>query len=250
MEAPVAIFGKANDGQWYPIGIEAPVAATQTLTLVAAPTDGDTVTVGGKTYTFQDTLTNVANNVKNNVSAGVALDNLIAAINRDPGDGTLYATATVQNTQVSAAADTGDTMVVTARRPGYAGNSIATTEDFTNAGNVWGATTLTGGLEARQKVDLAIDETGLATSAKQDTMTAEIDKTIPGTTAGAVTPSDSTVLTSRAVWVGTGGDLSVRLSGAPSTTVVFANVPDGSLLPISVTRVMAATTASDVVVIN
>lgn len=72
----------------------------------------------------------------------------------------------------------------------------------------------------------------------------------PATTAAAVMPSDSTALTSRAVWVGGAGDLSVRLSGAPSTTVVFTSVPAGSLLPISVVRVMAATTATNINVLN
>lgn len=76
------------------------------------------------------------------------------------------------------------------------------------------------------------------------------DKVIPATTAAAVTPSDATALTSRAIWVGGAGDLSVRLSGATSTTVVFTAVPAGSLLPISVVRVMAATTATNINVLN
>jgi hypothetical protein len=38
----------------------------------------------------------------------------------------------------------------------------------------------------------------------------------------------------------------VRLSGAPSTTVVFTAVPAGSLLPVSVVRIMAATTATNI----
>jgi hypothetical protein len=76
-----------------------------------------------------------------------------------------------------------------------------------------------------------------------------VAKTIPATTAVAVTPSDSTALTSRAVWIGGAGNLSVRLSGATSTTVVFTNIPDGSLLPLSVVRIMAATTATNIVVL-
>lgn len=105
--------------------------------------------------------------------------------------------------------------------------------------------------------ELTLDPTNLATSAKQDTqITAEqatqaaVEKVIPATLAAAVTPSDSTALTSRAVWVGGAGDLSVRLSGAASTTVVFTAVPAGSLLPISVVRVMAATTATNINVLN
>lgn len=72
----------------------------------------------------------------------------------------------------------------------------------------------------------------------------------PATTAAAVTPSDATALTSRAVWVGGAGDLAVRLSGAPSTTVTLAGVTAGQIIPISVVRVMAATTATNIVVLN
>lgn len=89
-----------------------------------------------------------------------------------------------------------------------------------------------------------------ATEAKQDTQITAEQAITPGTTAAAVTPSDATALTSRAVWVGGAGDLSVRLSGATGTTVVFTAVPAGSLLPLSVVRVMAATTATNINVIN
>jgi len=98
---------------------------------------------------------------------------------------------------------------------------------------------------------------GGATAANQTTqITAEqaiqaaVQAIVPAITAAAVTPSDSTALTSRAVWVGGAGDLSVRLSGAPSTTVVFTSVPAGSMLQMSVVRVMAATTATHINVLN
>ena len=67
----------------------------------------------------------------------------------------------------------------------------------------------------------------------------------------AVTPSDSTDLTgARALYVGTAGNLLVRLPGAPTTTVTLANVQAGTFIPIRVTRVMAATTASDIVAVT
>lgn len=93
--------------------------------------------------------------------------------------------------------------------------------------------------------EMLVDSSGqLLTSVAADSATG------PATTAAAVTPNDDTALTSRGVWVGGTGDLSVRLSGAPSTTVVFTGVPAGSLLPISVVRVMAATTATNIVALN
>lgn len=63
-----------------------------------------------------------------------------------------------------------------------------------------------------------------------------------------VTASDSTDLTgTRALYVGTTGNLAVRCVNDPTTTVTLNNVPAGAILPIRVTRVMAATTASGIV---
>ena len=71
----------------------------------------------------------------------------------------------------------------------------------------------------------------------------------PGYNAASVTPSDSTDLpvTSRALYVGTGGDL--RVTTAAGSIVTFANVPEG-LLPMRVARVHAAgTTAADILAV-
>ncbi len=71
----------------------------------------------------------------------------------------------------------------------------------------------------------------------------------PGYDAEAVTPSDSTDLTvtSRALYVGTSGD--VRVTAASGAVVTFANVPEG-ILPMRVSRVHASgTTASDIVAV-
>ena len=71
---------------------------------------------------------------------------------------------------------------------------------------------------------------------------------LPAENAVAVTPNDSTDLTytTRAVLVGTGGDLEVVMAGA-GNTVVIAGVPDGAFLPIRVSRIKATnTTASGI----
>lgn len=68
------------------------------------------------------------------------------------------------------------------------------------------------------------------------------------TKAAAVTASDATDLTGvRALYVGGAGTLVVRLVDDPSTTVTFAAVTAGSLIPLQVTRVMAATGATNIV---
>lgn len=62
-----------------------------------------------------------------------------------------------------------------------------------------------------------------------------------------VTPSDTTDLTgARAVWVGGAGTLSVKC--VDDTATVSLVVPAGTLLPLFLSRVMAATTATSIVV--
>jgi hypothetical protein len=65
----------------------------------------------------------------------------------------------------------------------------------------------------------------------------------------AVTPSDATVYTNsmRALYVGTGGDVTVRMI-RDGNTLLFRNVPSGTLLPIAVDQVRATgTTAADMI---
>lgn len=129
--------------------------AVGTLTLTDNPSDGDTAVIGTQTYTFKTalTLTTVngtpqaitANEVLIGLTASDSLDNLIAANNGAAGDGTLYGSQTTPNTSAYAQAGAGDTATFTSYAQGTAGNSIATTETFTAAGNVFGAATLTGG---------------------------------------------------------------------------------------------------------
>lgn len=64
----------------------------------------------------------------------------------------------------------------------------------------------------------------------------------------AVTSSDSTVLpVTRALLVGTGGDVAVVFTDAGSA-VTLKNIASGSILPVQVTKVMSTnTTATDIV---
>lgn len=76
-----------------------------------------------------------------------------------------------------------------------------------------------------------------------------VTDTGPGRNAETVTKSDSVSYTdsrvARALWVGTGGNVS--LVATNGQTVVFSNVPTGSILPVWHTRVNTATTAADMV---
>ena len=74
----------------------------------------------------------------------------------------------------------------------------------------------------------------------------------PSGKAYAVTPNDSTDLTTvtRGIYVGTGGNLRVNMADN-GNTVTFPNVQDGTLLPIRVSRVLStSTTASDIVALE
>ena len=105
------------------------VAASRVLTSTGtAPANNDTVTVAGKTYTFQTTLTNVANNVLIGASASIALDNLKSAVNGTAGSGTTYAALTVAHTTITAGTKTSTTLQFDAVTKGTLGNAYASTE--------------------------------------------------------------------------------------------------------------------------
>ena len=60
----------------------------------------------------------------------------------------------------------------------------------------------------------------------------------------AITPHDDTVLAVQCLWVGGTGTLAVRFRDRPDTTVTLSAIPAGTLLPLDVVRVMAASTAT------
>lgn len=69
----------------------------------------------------------------------------------------------------------------------------------------------------------------------------------PADKIAAVTASDSTDLTgTRGLLVGGAGNLAVRMINDPTTTVTITGVVAGAILPLRVTRVMAATTATNI----
>jgi len=98
-----------------------------------------------------DTITEISaglsavNHVLIGALATNSIDNLIAAVTAGAGAGSTYYTGTTANASATATIGTGDTMNVEALTGGYT-LDIATTETFTDAGNVFAAATLTGGL--------------------------------------------------------------------------------------------------------
>lgn len=125
------------------------------LTLAANPTAGDTFTIGSQTYTMQTALTasTTANEILIGANAAGTASNIEAAINRGinsagEGSGVVYGSLTPRNADVTAT-DNGDDTVTFADRQsrGTGGNSVATTETFTDVGNVFDNATLTGGVD-------------------------------------------------------------------------------------------------------
>lgn len=65
----------------------------------------------------------------------------------------------------------------------------------------------------------------------------------------AVTTSNTSIITCRALYIGTGGNVSVQMLGYDNSNTVlsFANVPSGTTLDIRVTKVLTNTTATDII---
>lgn len=129
------------------------VAASKALTLTANAANDETVVIDGKTYTFKTTLTNTNGFVKLGSTKEESLLNLAAAITlgvnpyTQEGAGTIYAAATTLHSTVTATA-LNDTLTVTAKVAGTAGNSLAISETLGSGAWAGGATTLSGGAAA------------------------------------------------------------------------------------------------------
>jgi len=133
--------------------------------------DRETVTIGTQTYTFTNPFVDAANNVAVGATASETLGNLIAAIMGGAGEGTAYGTGTVANAQATAAAGDGDTMVVTAKETGIAGNAIVSVAN--TAAGAFGAQRLAGGESADHLAAVAhglADGDGPYTVASDDTI--------------------------------------------------------------------------------
>ena len=122
-------------------------AARNTLTSNGTNvSNGDTVTIGTRTYTFQTTLTNVDGNVKIGTTAALSLTNLVNAITCLSGiPGTDYASATTEHADVTAASPSSTTALVMAMVSGAAGNLIGTTKTDTTL--TWTTATLAEGAD-------------------------------------------------------------------------------------------------------
>ena len=228
----------------------AQAAATGTLTATGNATAGDTITIGGTTYTFVNTLsTTVPNQVLiSSASTGAeaaTLANLVAAINGNSADSSDYSAGTIANGQVTAALGPGDGQVtLTATRVGSAANSIATTVSLGNDstfGASFGGATLTGGVDGASFSEPVVVYDSLGNS---HTLTFNFTKT------SAATPATGTL---SATGNATAGD-TVTIGGTTYTFVSSLStgptVANQVLISSAATGAEAATLANLAAAIN
>ena len=95
----------------------------------ALPTNGETVTVGSKTYTWRTTINNgVANEILIGATVNACVVTLACAIIEGAGKSYTYSTPTTASTQVRAWEGAPNRVSIKSLEPGAAGNSVATTE--------------------------------------------------------------------------------------------------------------------------
>jgi len=118
---------------------------------LAGGLEAETVTLGtgatAKTYTYRAVLSipAVANEVLIGANQTASHLNILRAVNKGAGEGTLYGTGTTAHTTVVADSSDGTHTVFSARVKGTAGNSLASTETCALAG--FGAGTFAGGTD-------------------------------------------------------------------------------------------------------
>ncbi len=122
--------------------------ATGTLTSTQNYTAGDTVTVGGVTYTLQTSLTNTANHMQIGATEALTMQNLVDTINLNSPSlaGVEFGTGTVANPLVTAGTDGQHVVTFTALTSGSSGNAVGLATTAVHA-TVSGAT-LAGGANA------------------------------------------------------------------------------------------------------
>lgn len=145
----VAQSGHAGRFAGFNLFISNALGYSAVLSMVAQPTDGDTVTVNGVTFTFKTTLGTTAGNVLIGGSADAARANLAAAIANTEGTAASTVSALSKYVELSAANrllipknrvtttndNTADTMALKLTGSG----SVAVSETFTDATDTWTA---------------------------------------------------------------------------------------------------------------
>lgn len=109
-----------------------------TLTLGVQPLNGETFTIGSKTYTFLNVLTNTDGAIQIGANLLQTQQNIISAINLTGVPGSQYANITSLNQDVTASAGTvTNTIIFTAKTPGVSANSIVLSKTMISGSNIF-----------------------------------------------------------------------------------------------------------------
>ena len=159
-------------------------ASQGSLTMDVVPADGDDVTIDTKVYTFQTVLLVGDGNVAIGANVAASQVNLVAAINLTGTEGVEYGAGMTIHPTVSIADFAADIAVLTAKTPGVAGDTIATTETFTPVTDVFDAATL--GTTRAGADSSGLDCSGFVSGDD------EVTVVLSNTTAGALNPDSGT----------------------------------------------------------
>ena len=153
----VSMNGTVGDRFGFSLKLSNNLPFSAVLTSATQPTDGDTVTINGVTFTYKTTLTgsSTLGEVLIGGSADAARANLAKAINDNGTVDTDYSALSAENRQLIEEAglsatnsNAADTLTLT----GY--GDIVVSETFTAAGNVWGSQTQYSLMGINKSIDL------------------------------------------------------------------------------------------------
>ncbi len=162
----------------------AATASQGTLTMDVIPVDTNTVTIDTKVYTFQDVLLVGDGNVAIGANVGESQVNLVAAINLDGVEGVNYGAGMTKHPTVTVGDFAANDMILTAITPGVAGDTIATTETFGPATDIFDAATL--GTTRAGADSSGLDASGFVSADD------EVTVVLSNTTTGALNPDEGT----------------------------------------------------------
>ena len=185
--------------------------ATGTIDMTAVPTSGNTINIGGQTYTFETSAT-AANQVAiAGTNVQQTLLNLQAAVNGGAGAGSAYGTGTQTNGSAQITTVTGGSATVQATSAGTGGNGIVLNSFLTNASGS-SAANLSGG-------SVAVDATGtlqLSTTQPNIETSATGMLTMTGNASAGVSASGTMTLNANPS-AGTSASGVLTLTGTPTT---------------------------------
>jgi hypothetical protein len=124
------------------------------LKVATQPTDGDTVTIAGVTFTFKTTLGSTAGNVLIGVSAAAARANLAAAVAGSTGSGSTYIEVSSNNRHILSKRSISMTTAEDMALSGF--GDIIVSETLTAVADIWSAQRQKSVFLVRGAIDLAV----------------------------------------------------------------------------------------------